>query len=74
MLHEILELPPAERVRVTAQLIKAADGSRLWSQTYDRELGDIFKVQDEVSGTVAQELRTALVGDSDLLRRLRLTG
>jgi serine/threonine protein kinase len=48
------------KLRITAQLIRAADGSHLWSQTYDRNLADIFKVQDEIAGTVAQALRVAL--------------
>jgi len=51
-------------IRVTAQLIKATDGSHLWSETYDRELKDIFRVQDEVCGMVAQALRLALLTDS----------
>ena len=47
-------------LRITAQLIRAADGTHLWSQTYDRSLADIFKVQDEIAGTVAQALHAAL--------------
>jgi len=49
-----------KELRITAQLIKAADGSHLWSQTYDRNLDDIFKVQDEIAAMVAQELKVAL--------------
>jgi tetratricopeptide (TPR) repeat protein len=45
---------------VTAQLIRASDGSHLWSRTYDRNLNDIFKVQDDIAGTVARELKVAL--------------
>jgi len=47
-------------LRITAQLIRAADGTHLWSQTYDRPLADIFKVQGEIAGTVAQALNVAL--------------
>jgi adenylate cyclase len=47
-------------MRVTVQLIKAADGSHLWSETYDRRLDDIFKVQDDICGTVVRELKLAL--------------
>jgi tetratricopeptide (TPR) repeat protein len=47
-------------VRITAQLIKAADGSHLWSQTYDRNLSDIFKLQAEIAGTVAAAMKAAL--------------
>lgn len=45
-----------QRLRVTAQLIRASDGTQLWSQTYDRNLGDIFKVQDEIGEQVSQAL------------------
>jgi TolB-like protein/Flp pilus assembly protein TadD len=47
-------------LRITAQLIKAADGSHLWSQTYDRKLSDVFKLQGEIAGTVAAAMRVAL--------------
>ena len=47
-------------LRITAQLIRASDGVHLWSETYDRRLTDIFKVQDEISTTVAVELNAAL--------------
>lgn len=45
------------RVRITAQLINAADGYHLWSESYDRDLNDIFEVQDEISGIIANKLR-----------------
>ena len=45
------------RVRITAQLINAADGYHLWSENYDRDLTDIFEVQDEISGIIANKLR-----------------
>jgi TolB-like protein/Tfp pilus assembly protein PilF len=48
------------RIRVTAQLINAADGSHLWSERYDRELSDIFAVQDEISAAIAKALRIKL--------------
>ena len=48
------------RVRITAQLINAADGYHLWSETYDRQLTDIFEVQDEISGIIANKLRENL--------------
>ena len=50
------------RVRITAQLVKAADGFQLWSETYDRELTDIFAVQAEIARAVASSLEVALVG------------
>jgi eukaryotic-like serine/threonine-protein kinase len=49
-------------LRITAQLIRASDGTHLWSQTYDRTLVDIFKVQDEIATTVAQALKVSLLG------------
>jgi TolB-like protein/Tfp pilus assembly protein PilF len=45
------------RVRITAQLINAADGYHIWSENYDRDLTDIFQVQDEISGIIANKLR-----------------
>jgi serine/threonine protein kinase/TolB-like protein len=50
-------------IRVTAQLIKGSDGSHLWSQTYDRDLTDVFRVQDDICGTVASALHAALSAD-----------
>ncbi len=50
-------------IRVTAQLIKGSDGSHLWSQTYDRDLTDVFGVQDDICSTVANALHAALTGD-----------
>jgi len=49
------------RIRVMAQLIQAADGAHLWSQRYDRELADVFEVQDEISTAIASALRIKLV-------------
>jgi TolB-like protein/predicted TPR repeat methyltransferase len=49
-----------DALRITAQLIRASDGVHLWSEIYDRKLTDIFKVQDEISTTVAKELNAAL--------------
>jgi TolB-like protein/Tfp pilus assembly protein PilF len=45
------------RVRITAQLINASDGYHLWSESYDRDLTDIFEVQDEISGIITNKLR-----------------
>jgi len=49
------------RVRITAQLIKARDGFHLWSKTFDRELDDIFAVQDEIALAVVDELKLSLL-------------
>jgi TolB-like protein/Tfp pilus assembly protein PilF len=51
------------RVRITAQLINAADGYHIWSETYDRNLTDIFEVQDEISGVITNRLRENLLPD-----------
>lgn len=52
-----------KRVRITAQLIEVATDSHLWSDTYDRELEDIFAVQDDIAQSVVKELRAALLGE-----------
>ncbi|MBT8070438.1 MAG: tetratricopeptide repeat protein [Gammaproteobacteria bacterium] len=53
------------RVRITAQLIRANDGFHVWSQSYDRNLDDIFAIQDEIAKDVAGALDTSLLGGSD---------
>ena len=49
-------------VRITAQLVNVADGFNLWSETYDRELDDIFAVQDDIARSVSGALRVRLLG------------
>jgi TolB-like protein/Tfp pilus assembly protein PilF len=49
-------------VRITAQLINAGSDTHLWSQTYDRTLDDIFKVQDEIAAAVVEQLKIKLLG------------
>jgi TolB-like protein/Tfp pilus assembly protein PilF len=51
------------RVRISAQLIHVATDSHLWSETYDRQLEDIFAVQDDIAQSVVKELRAALMGE-----------
>jgi TolB-like protein/DNA-binding winged helix-turn-helix (wHTH) protein/Tfp pilus assembly protein PilF len=50
-----------DRVRITAELIKADDGLQLWSQTYDRQINDIFAVQDEISRAATDVLQLKLL-------------
>lgn len=50
------------RLRVTAQLIHAADGTHLWSQRYDREMTDVFAVQDEIAAAITGALQVKLIG------------
>ncbi|MCJ7556060.1 MAG: hypothetical protein MUP90_03980 [Gammaproteobacteria bacterium] len=52
-----------DRVRITAQLIKASDGYHLWSSTFDRQLLDVFAIQDEIAEKVVEALRITLLGD-----------
>jgi len=49
------------RVRITAQLVNAADGFHLWSETYERELEDVFDVQDDISRSIATALKVKLL-------------
>jgi TolB-like protein/DNA-binding winged helix-turn-helix (wHTH) protein/tetratricopeptide (TPR) repeat protein len=49
-----------QRVRVTAQLVQARTDKHLWAETYDRDLGDILKLQDEVARSIAQQVRAQL--------------
>ena len=51
-----------DRVRITAQLIDARTGYHLWSETYDRELKDIFAIQDEIAQAIGSELKVRVVG------------
>ena len=51
-----------DRVRITAQLIKTDDGFHLWSETFDRQLADIFAIQDEIAVAIANALQLSLVG------------
>jgi len=52
-----------DRVRIMAQLINVADGYHVWSERYDRELRDIFEVQDDISRTIADRLKVSLKSD-----------
>jgi TolB-like protein len=53
------------RIRVSAQLIAASDGSHLWSGRYDRDLSDILTIQDEIAQSIAGALRTSLRGPGE---------
>jgi serine/threonine-protein kinase len=58
------------RLRVTAQLVGAADGFQLWSQRFDRYAGDIFAIQDELSLSIVEQLKVSFhVEERDALRR-----
>ena len=53
-------------LRITAQLVRTSDSTHLWSQTYDRELTDVFKVQDEIAAAVVEALRVKLLPNQAL--------
>jgi TolB-like protein/Tfp pilus assembly protein PilF len=51
-----------DKIRITAQLIKADDGFHLWSETYDRTMDDVFAIQDEIAAAVVEQLKLTLLG------------
>jgi TolB-like protein len=57
-----------DQLRITAQLIRAAEGFHVWSETYDRKMDDIFKIQDEIAGDVVKELKVKLLGTAPKVR------
>jgi serine/threonine-protein kinase len=57
------------RIRITAQLIAAADGRRLWSDRFDRDLEDVFAVQDEIARAIASALKVALAAKAGTVAR-----
>jgi TolB-like protein/Flp pilus assembly protein TadD len=54
-----------DRVRIVAELVNAANGIQLWTRTFDRELKDIFAVQEEIARAVAESLKVTLLGAQD---------
>ncbi len=50
-------------VRITAQLVQVEDGFHLWSDTYDRELTDVFAIQDEIANEILKQLKARLLGE-----------
>ena len=59
------------RLRVTAQLIRAADDAQLWSQTYERELTDVFAMQDEIANAVVAALKIKLLPSQHVINMHR---
>ncbi len=53
------------KLRITTQLINVADGYHLWSERYDREVGDVFAIQDEIATNIADRLQVLLVRERD---------
>ena len=62
------------RVRVTAQLVEASSGNHLWAERYDRELEDIFAVQDELTETIAATVGGRVAADGTSQARMRTNG
>jgi len=52
-----------DKIRITAQLIKADDGFHLWSETWDRDLDDVFAIQDEIAAKVVDGLKIVMLGE-----------
>ena len=61
----------ADTLRITAQLVRASDSSQLWSKTYDRQMNDVFKVQDEIAGDVVAALKVRLLPTQELPKTQR---
>jgi len=57
-----------DEVRITAQLVRAADGYQIWSQSYDRKLDDIFAIQDGIAADVVKQLKVKLLGTAPKAR------
>ncbi len=57
-----------DRIRVTTQLVDARTDTHIWSETYDRELEDIFAIQDEIAAAVVSKLELTLLGDAPKAR------
>ncbi len=60
-------------LRITAQLVNTENGFHLWSETYDRELNDIFKVQDDITRAIIHSLNILLVGTTGEQRKVETT-
>ncbi|HVQ56287.1 MAG TPA: hypothetical protein VMS29_05990 [Pyrinomonadaceae bacterium] len=54
-----------DRLRITAQLINAADGYHIWTERYDREMRDVFELQDEITAAVVNALKLKLLGTTE---------
>lgn len=53
-----------DKLRITAQLVRASDSTHLWSRTYDRQLTDVFEIQDQIAASVVEELKARLIGEA----------
>jgi TolB-like protein/Tfp pilus assembly protein PilF len=62
-----------DNVRITAQLIQAADGFHLWSEAYDRKLTDVFAIQDEIAGEILAQLKSQLLTGTETVAEVHRT-
>lgn len=62
-----------DRLRITAQLIDVADGYQVWSERYDRELADIFEIQDDIALAIVDALKVKLLSNEKAVLRKRYT-
>lgn len=62
-----------DKVRITAQLIQVDNGFHLWSETYDRELTDVFAIQDEIANEILKQLRSRLLTDGTAVAEAQRT-
>ena len=59
-----------DQIRITAQLIEAGSDTHRWSETYDRELNNVFDIQDDIAAQVVDELKSALLGNAPKSQRV----
>ena len=62
-----------DNLRITVQLVKVSDGYQLWSKSYDRELKDIFSIQEDISRTIMEELKIRLIAEEKIRLEKRNT-
>ena len=62
-----------DQLRVTAQLVRTSDGTHLWSEQYNRNLTDVFTIQEEIALSVVDHLKMTLLGDEEDRIKMRLT-
>jgi adenylate cyclase len=55
-----------QQLRITAELVRVADDTRIWSETFDRKLDDVFKVQDDIAGAVVKALKISLLAGQEV--------
>ena len=54
-----------QRIRITARVVNVADGQQVWSERYDRQLEDVFELQDEIAQTIAEQLEVTILGTGE---------